>query len=140
MEIIALYVATLSWIAYCVLEGTVHEFIWSKNRKAQNFNNEWHGRDIHVYFTLQRMLVVSFLLVSVKTGLIVLVAMLTHPFVHNGAQYYHRFRCKGLKDSLMYDSPGHSSAKVSINTGKDRLAMFLTGVVLIIVQTVLYFI
>jgi hypothetical protein len=132
------YLAFLTWGVYCTIEGIMHEFIWHKARLANDFDNNWRGKDIHVYFTYMRLLVVGLLLHQANMWSIVLVAALVQPFIHNGFMYSARNTELGFS-AFIGNGSSDSSAKLSFKNGRVRLGLFLLGIIVIFVQSAWYY-
>ena len=97
------------WTIFCLLDGIVDGFMFSKARDYMNV--VIFGIDIHVFLLLRRVVVC----LALYTGLIdVLVFALVQAFLHNGAYFEIRKRMDGSYPKGFFTSrTGLGTAKIN---------------------------
>lgn len=133
------------WQSYACASGIKDAVLWSKKgTKAFNWNE-------HLIFVVERLIIGLILTVSFLYGqysifenfwyffLIFPSMFLTFPFIHNGFYYYSRnlIDNKYPKKFLTNMAP-HTTAKYPTGTFKARLLLFLVGIIIFIIQIILY--
>ena len=124
----------LTWVCYCILEGLNNGFSFNKAYLANDFNNKWKGIDIHFWFTLQRLMTFTAVVIScyfdagMEGAIFVFIGnMLVFPFIHNGTMYQSRKKNYPLgffHDPTINDT---STAKINIST-PTRILWFALGI------------
>lgn len=123
----------LTWIIYSIVDGLTDGFTFSKAYKANNFDNNWFGFDIHTWFTVKRFIAFSyisiftFLYFGYEVCIIISIGnAFVFPFLHDGTMYLSRK--KNYPKGFFHDPTinNTSSAKISLSTNT-RTFLFTLG-------------
>lgn len=125
----------ITWLLYYAIEGIQDAYSFNKAYKANDFDNQVLGLDIHVYKVLQRatlgcttivlMCILDFGYVITITNMLELFLM--QPFISNGMYFYTRHKLndhvypKGFITTKISDD---SSAVIDIDKFSSRLILF----------------
>lgn len=127
-------VMIILWLAYCITDGLTDGFAFNKSYLANNFNNQWCGLDIHIWFTIKRAITfiaivfTCYLYSNIEVATLVFISnMLVFPFLHDGTMYQSRkksYHLGFLHDPTINDT---STAKINIST-PTRILFFILGI------------
>ena len=128
----------LVWLLYYAIEGIQDAYSFNKSYKANDFDNQVLGLDIHVFKVLQRLTLgfTTIILMSILDfGYIITITnmlelFLMQPFISNGMYFYTRNKLnkqvypKGFLTTKVTDD---SSAVIDIDRFSSRLILFCLG-------------
>jgi len=126
------------WLAYYAIEGIQDAHAFHKAYKANDFDNDVLGLDIHVYKVLQRLCLLSstiMLMVILDYSYMITLSNILElsviqPFISNGLYFYTRNKL----DSRVYPDrfsttklKDDSSALIDVDKFNVRLILFILG-------------
>lgn len=128
----------ITWLLYYAVEGIQDAYSFNKSYKANDFDNQVLGLDIHVFKVVQRLTLgcTTIILMSILDfGYIITITnmlelFLMQPFISNGMYFYTRHKLndqvypKGFLTTKVTDD---SSAFIDIDKFSSRLILFCLG-------------
>lgn len=129
------------WISYCLAEGVRDGFTFHKSGLANNYYNKVLGYDIHVYFSVMRLVVIVACSIVISNNILeylyhVVALALMQPLLSNGMYFYTRNKQdttvypNGFKTNIEHST---STAKINIDKFLTRLIIFAIGLVSILI-------
>lgn len=133
MGIVVLLITALLWAMYAYLDGRIEAhyydaYVWS-NRKH---------KDIHWMSFLQRGIILILIGIITKSVSFPFALALIFSYIHNGFYYKERNKLDSMVYSENFKAESTTSTSFFEFNYKDRLKMFVVGIILITLRIVIF--